>query len=200
MLLLSVGSEDSWASQGALDLGFHPWVRKIPCRRNGNPLQSSCLGNPWTGEPGRLHSMRSQRVGHDWARTHEDSYLTSLSLNFLCYESKTRLTCQVIGLLGQSEWNSQCKVLNPFPGPEESDKSSKATGQVCSQQVGAGVPRDRTREGRSKEEIAPSGWGGVTGITTSRRLPSTTLSRVTNWCFSLPAGNMQPQRKSINEV
>ena len=96
---------------------------------------------PWTEEPGGLHSMGSQRGGHNWARTHEDGYLPSLSLNFLCYESQRRLTCQVIGLLGQSEWNSQCKVLNPLPGPEESDKSSKATGQVCSQEVGAGDPK-----------------------------------------------------------
>ena len=25
---------------------FDPWVRKIPWRRNDNPLQYSCLGNP----------------------------------------------------------------------------------------------------------------------------------------------------------
>ena len=25
---------------------FHPWVRKIPRRENGNPFQYSCLGNP----------------------------------------------------------------------------------------------------------------------------------------------------------
>ena len=29
--------------------GFHPWVRKILCRRNGNPLQYSCLENPMDG-------------------------------------------------------------------------------------------------------------------------------------------------------
>ena len=28
------------------DFGFNPWVRKIPCGGNGNPLQYSCLGNP----------------------------------------------------------------------------------------------------------------------------------------------------------
>ena len=39
---------------------------------NGTPLQYACLENPWTEEPGRLQSMGSQRVGHDWA--------TSLSL------------------------------------------------------------------------------------------------------------------------
>ena len=32
---------------------------------NGNPLQCSCLENPRDGEPGRLLSMGSHRVGHD---------------------------------------------------------------------------------------------------------------------------------------
>ena len=47
--------------------GFDPRVGKVPWRRNGNPLQDSCLEDPM--EPGRLQSMGSQRVGHDWART-----------------------------------------------------------------------------------------------------------------------------------
>ena len=34
---------------------------------NGSPLHCSCLENPWTEEPGRLQSIGSQRVGHDWA-------------------------------------------------------------------------------------------------------------------------------------
>ena len=34
---------------------------------NGNPLQYSCLENPWTEEPGGLQSMESQKVGHDLA-------------------------------------------------------------------------------------------------------------------------------------
>ena len=33
---------------------------------NGNPLQYSCLENPMAGERGRLQSMGSQRVGHNW--------------------------------------------------------------------------------------------------------------------------------------
>ena len=36
-----------------------------PKEGNGNPLQYSCLENPWTEEPGRLQSMGLQRVGHD---------------------------------------------------------------------------------------------------------------------------------------
>ena len=40
---------------------------------NGNPLQYSCLENPWMEEPGRIQFMGSLRVGHHWA--------TSLSLS-----------------------------------------------------------------------------------------------------------------------
>ena len=28
------------------DMSFDPWVRKIPGKGNGNPLQYSCVGNP----------------------------------------------------------------------------------------------------------------------------------------------------------
>ena len=45
---------------------FDPWVGKIPGGGNRNPFQCSCLGNPWTARPGRLQSLVSQRVGHDW--------------------------------------------------------------------------------------------------------------------------------------
>ena len=44
---------------------------------NGTPLQYFCLENPWTEEPGRLQSMESLRVRHDWA--------TSLSLSTLMH-------------------------------------------------------------------------------------------------------------------
>ena len=32
---------------------------------NGNPFQYSCMGNPWTEEPGGLQSLRLQRVEHN---------------------------------------------------------------------------------------------------------------------------------------
>ena len=32
-----------------------------------NPLQYSCLENPWTEEPGRLQFIGLWRVGHDWS-------------------------------------------------------------------------------------------------------------------------------------
>ena len=47
---------------------------------NGNPLQYSCLKIPWTEEPVRLHSMGSQRVGHDWV-TNTLRWMRCLSSN-----------------------------------------------------------------------------------------------------------------------
>ena len=57
----------SWifgASQVALELacqcknqkrcGLDPWIGKIPWRRAWQPLQYSCLENPWTRKPGKL--------------------------------------------------------------------------------------------------------------------------------------------------
>ena len=48
-------------------LRFDPWVRKVSLK-NEMATQSSILAwkIPWTEEPGRLQSMGSQRVRHDW--------------------------------------------------------------------------------------------------------------------------------------
>ena len=48
------------ASEG--DAGLIPGSGRSLGGGNGNPLQYSCLGIPWTGEPGRLQSMELQRV------------------------------------------------------------------------------------------------------------------------------------------
>jgi len=42
----------------------HLWWEK---KRNGSPLQYSCLEIPWTEESGGLQSMGLQRIGYDWA-------------------------------------------------------------------------------------------------------------------------------------
>ena len=46
------------------DVGSIPGSGRSPREGNGNPLQYSCLGNPWTEEPGGLQSMGSLRVRH----------------------------------------------------------------------------------------------------------------------------------------
>ena len=50
---------------------------QAPGEGNGTPLQYSCLENPWTKAPGKLQSMGSRRVGHDW--------VTSLSLFYFMH-------------------------------------------------------------------------------------------------------------------
>ena len=47
--------------------GFDPWVKKIPWRRNGYPLQYSFLENSMDREACGLQSMGSYRVGSNWA-------------------------------------------------------------------------------------------------------------------------------------
>ena len=42
-----------------------PWLGRSPGEGNNSPLQYSCLENFTDGEPGRLHSIGSQRAGHD---------------------------------------------------------------------------------------------------------------------------------------
>ena len=55
----------------ARDVDSVPGLETSPVEANGDPLQYSCLGNPWTEEPGRLRSMGSQRVGYDSATEHK---------------------------------------------------------------------------------------------------------------------------------
>ena len=58
-------SEVKESASSAGDLGLIPRSGTSPRDGIGNPLQYSCLENPWTEEPGRLQSMGLQRVGHD---------------------------------------------------------------------------------------------------------------------------------------
>ena len=47
--------------------GFHPWVRNSPWNRKWQPTPVLLPGEShWVEGPGRLQSMRSQRVGQDW--------------------------------------------------------------------------------------------------------------------------------------
>ena len=47
------------------DLDSIPESGRSPGGGDGNPLQYSRLGNPWTEEPGGLSSTGSQRARHD---------------------------------------------------------------------------------------------------------------------------------------
>ena len=47
------------------DVGSIPGLERFPGGGHGNPLQYSCLENPWTEEPGGLWSTGSPSVRHD---------------------------------------------------------------------------------------------------------------------------------------
>ena len=47
------------------DMGLNLVLERSPGEGNGNPLQNSCLENPWAEEPGGPQPMESQRVGHE---------------------------------------------------------------------------------------------------------------------------------------
>jgi len=57
------------------DVGSIPGSGRSPGKGNGNPLHYSCWEIPWAEEPsGLLQSVRSQRIRHNWPRTHTCSY------------------------------------------------------------------------------------------------------------------------------
>ena len=90
---------------------------------DGTPLQYSCLENPWMEEPGRLQSMGSLRVGHDWA--------TSLSL-FTSMHWRRQWQSTPVFLPGESQgWDSL--VGYRLWGRTESD-TTEATWQQQQQQ------------------------------------------------------------------
>ena len=51
------GSEVKASAWNAGDPGSIPGSGRSPGEGNGNPLQYSCLENPWREEPGRLQTM-----------------------------------------------------------------------------------------------------------------------------------------------
>ena len=61
-----------------------------------NPLQYSCLENPWTEEPGGLSSIGLQRAGHDWRdlAAHEANiWLLQHVFGFPCGSAGKESTC-----------------------------------------------------------------------------------------------------------
>ena len=69
------GSDGKASVYNVGDLGPILGLGRSAGEGNGNPLHTLAWKFPWTEEPGRLQSMGSQRVEHDWA--------TSLSFHFL---------------------------------------------------------------------------------------------------------------------
>ena len=61
------GSNGKESACNAGNLGSIPGSGRSPGEGTGDPLQFSCLENFMDREPGRLQSIGSQRVGHNWS-------------------------------------------------------------------------------------------------------------------------------------
>ena len=72
--------KNSPASTG--DVGSFPGLRSPPGGGSGNPLQYSSWEIPLTKEPGRLHSIGSQRVRHACATEHSTAPMFVLLVSF----------------------------------------------------------------------------------------------------------------------
>ena len=68
----AIAKKERWKSSNLMDY-INIILKRVNGEGNSTPLQYSCLENSMGEEPGRLQSMGSLRVGHDWA--------TSLSLS-----------------------------------------------------------------------------------------------------------------------
>ena len=64
------GSVVKYLPDNAGDTSSIPGSGASPAGGNGNPLRYSCLGIPWTEEPGMLQSVRLQRVRHNLMTEH----------------------------------------------------------------------------------------------------------------------------------
>ena len=68
---LPLGSDSKEFSCNVGDLAWIPGWGRFPWRRKWQPTPVFLPGkSPWTEEPGGLHSMGSQGVGHDWTTNH----------------------------------------------------------------------------------------------------------------------------------
>ena len=70
-LYLLLGFPYGWDGKesacNAGDLGLIPGSGRSPGEEKDNPLQYCVWRIPWMEEPGRLQTVRSQRIGHDLA-------------------------------------------------------------------------------------------------------------------------------------
>ena len=69
----SAGSTVKNLPASAGDAGSIPGSETSPGEGNDNSLQYSCLGNPWTEEPGGLRSW-ARRVRHELATKQQHRY------------------------------------------------------------------------------------------------------------------------------
>ena len=96
----TIWNSSSVKYSGAEDLYFKHYLQVIlPREGHDNPLQYSCLKNPWREEPGGLQSIGSRRIRHAWrnlAHMHAGDSQHGPSTG---YGLKTEVVCVCVKLL-----------------------------------------------------------------------------------------------------
>ena len=85
------GKETTCNARDAGDICWIPGLGRFPGGGHGNPLQMLAWRITWTEEPGRLQSIRSQRVGHDWS---DWAQMHTCVTELLCCNLKATQKCK----------------------------------------------------------------------------------------------------------
>ena len=92
------------------ETGVQPWIGKVPWEGKGNSLQFILAWRiPWTEEPGRLQTMRSHRVRHDWATNTIQIRSWDRTVSFLLFTILING-----GVFGHIHSNSRIYALNHY--------------------------------------------------------------------------------------
>ena len=110
--------EPSYQCRRCKRFGFDPWVGKIPLEEGmASPSIILAWRIPWTGEPGRLQSIGSQKVRRDWidlvAAAAQSFYLFIYGCAGSLLLHRLFSICVKWGLLSSfSAWASLCSDIS----------------------------------------------------------------------------------------
>ena len=108
-----LSSKESACNEG--DSGSIPGLGRSPGGGNGTNSSILAWRIPWTEEPGGLQSMRSQRVGHDWAHVHDWNYrCTGIQEPYRAKEPGSSLHCMAFTWLSSYASFWSLLILSPL--------------------------------------------------------------------------------------
>ena len=139
---------------------FDPWIREIPWERKWQTTPVFLLGKiPWTEESGRLQSVATQRVEHDWAAENACTHM------LLTLQSKFWISDHLIlGFPGGSDGKvSACNTEDLGSIPESGRSPGKGNGNPL-QYPCLENPMDRGAWWATVHEVAKS-WTRLSNFT-----------------------------------
>jgi len=172
--------------------GFDPWWRRSPGEGNDNPLQCSCLGNPWTEDSGGLRSMGTQK-SRTWVSNKKKQ---------IKYFSSVQFSCSVVSdsLPPHESQHARPPCPSPTPGVHP---NSCASSQWCHPAISSSVvPFSSCPQSLPTSESFPTSqlfaWGGQsTGVSA---LASFLPNKSQGWSPSDWTGWIFLQSKGLSRV